>query len=369
MFVLVAAAAVAAGCSSSGGSNAGTSGPSDSATAGQSSASAAATGGADSGGSFTTETLGTVSNLMHTDEYVAAQEGFYAENGLDVKIKIFASGSDVTKALKAGTIKYGSASTTAVPPARAAGVPLKLLVGGMNDASSALYDGPLGIIGRTDRGITDQASSLKGKKIGVLTGSTTEQYLRLYLEKNGMTEKDVTLVNLQVPDHPVSLQQGDVDAVVSWEPYVTQEVRGLGSKAVTVSRGEGLLGYVIGLGVLDPTLQSSKAELVKFVSAVAEANAFIRKNPQKAAEDAANYLPGVDVSAAADAIQNHLKWDPRLSACTQKAMKNGAAELFKSGKVTQDFSVSDLMDTSIIAEVEKAHPEWFADLPPAPTSC
>ena len=306
---------------------------------------------------------------MHTDEYVAAQEGFYAENGLDVKIKIFASGSDVTKALKAGTIRYGSASTTAVPPARAAGVPLKLLVGGMNDATSALYDGPLGIIGRSDRGITTQASSLKGKKIGVLTGSTTEQYLRLYLEKNGMSEKDVTVVNLQVPDHPVSLEQGDVDAVVSWEPYVTQEVRGLGSKAVTVSRGEGLLGYVIGLGVLDPTLQSNRAELVKFVSAVAEANAFIRKNPQKAAQDAANYLPGVDVSAAADAIQNHLKWDPRLSACTQKAMKQGADELFKSGKVTQDFSVSDLMDTSIIQEVEKAHPEWFADLPAAPASC
>ena len=349
---LAAAAAVIAGCGSSG-----------TGTGGSNSAPAS------SGAGFATETLGTVSNLMHTDEYVAAQEGFYAQNGLNVKIKIFDSGSDVTKAMQAGTVKFGSASTTAVPAARAAGVPLKLLVGGMNDATSSLYDGPLGIVGRADRGITTKASSLKGKRIGVLLGSTTEQYLRLYLEKNGMTEKDVTLVNLQVPNHPVSLKQGDVDAVASWEPYVSQEISELGSNAVIVSRGEGLLGYIVGLGVLDPTLQNNRALVLKFVTAVAEADAFIRKNPQKAAQDSANYLPGLNVNMAADAIKNHMKWDPRLSVCTQTAVKEGAGELFKAGQITTNVPLAAMMDTSIIGQVEKAHPAWFADLPPAPASC
>jgi ABC-type nitrate/sulfonate/bicarbonate transport system substrate-binding protein len=306
---------------------------------------------------------------MHTDEYVAGQEGFYAEQGLNVKIKIFESGSDVTKAMKAGTVQFGSASTTAVPPARAAGVPLKLVVGGMNDATSTRYDGPLAIIGRTDRGITTKASSLKGKRIGMLTGSTTEQYLQLYLAKNGMTEKDVKLVNLQVPDHPVSIQQGDVDAVISWEPYVTQEISELGSNAVVVSRGQPLLGYIVGMGVLDPTLTADRAEVLKFVTAVAEADAFIRKNPLKAAQDAAVYLPGLNVNAAADAIKNHLKWDPRLSTCTQKAMKAGDDQQFKAGEITTDVPLADLMDTSVIAQVQKAHPAWFADLPPVPASC
>src|SRR5215471_4388846 len=234
---LAAAAAVIAGCGT--------------ATGGSSSPPA---GAASSGGGFVTATFGTVSNLMHTEEYVAAQEGFFAQQGLNVKLKIFDSGSDVNKAFQAGTIQFGSSSTTAVPSARAAGLPLTMVVAGMNDATSTSYDGPLGIIGRADHGITAKASSLKGKRIGVLLGSTTEQYLRLYLEKNGMTEKDVTLVNLQVPDHPVSLQQGDIDAAASWEPYVTQEISELGPKAVVMSRGEGLLGYTVGMGVLDPTL-------------------------------------------------------------------------------------------------------------------
>src|SRR5215472_11469192 len=246
------AAAVIAGCGSSG--DTGGSSP-------------APTGAANSGSGFVTAAFGTVSNLMHTEEYVAAQEGFFAQQGLNVKIKIFESGSDVNKAFQAGTIQYGSSSTTAVPSARAAGLPLTMVVAGMNDATSTSYDGPLGIVGRADHGITTKASSLKGKKIGVLLGSTTEQYLRLYLEKNGMTEKDVTLVNLQVPDHPVSLKQGDVDAVASWEPYVSQEISELGSNAVVVSRGEGLLGYIVGLGVLDPTLQNNRALVLKFVTA------------------------------------------------------------------------------------------------------
>jgi ABC-type nitrate/sulfonate/bicarbonate transport system substrate-binding protein len=109
--------------------------------------------------------------------------------------------------------------------------------------------------------------------------------------------------------------------------------------------------------------------VVKFVTAVAEADAFVRKNPQKAAQDAAAYLTGLNVAQAADAIKNHLKWDPRLSTCTQQAMQEGADELFTSGQITKKIPLPDLMNTSIIAQVEQAHPAWFADLPPVPASC
>jgi ABC-type nitrate/sulfonate/bicarbonate transport system substrate-binding protein len=109
--------------------------------------------------------------------------------------------------------------------------------------------------------------------------------------------------------------------------------------------------------------------VVKFVTAVAEADAFVRKNPQKAAQDAAAYLTGLNVTQAAGAIKNHLKWDPRLSACTEKAMQEGANELFKSGQITKEIPLADLMTTSIITQVEQAHPAWFADLPPVPAGC
>lgn len=328
-------------------------------------------GGQPSGGQqkFAKAVFGSVSNLMHTPEYVAVQKGFYAQNGLNVQLKIFSSGSDVTKALKAGTVDFGSASTTSVQPARAAGVPLKLLGGEMNDATSAEYDGPLGIIGRKDRGITSDPSSLEGKKIGSLAGSTTQDYLRLFLQKHHMTEKDVHVVNLDVPDHPVSLKQGDVDAVVSWEPYVSQEVKELGGNAVTVSRGDPLVGYVIGMGALDSSIASKKATVQKFVAAMAEADWYIRQHPDQAAAAAANYLQGLDVGLATEAIRNHAKWDPRISPCTEKAVDKATHDLAKSGEITKVMPVNQLVDTSFIDNVEKQHPEWFKDLPPLPKTC
>jgi len=43
-----------------------------------------------------------VNNLFSTPAFVAAENGYWAQQGLNVKIKLTASGSQVTKALQAG---------------------------------------------------------------------------------------------------------------------------------------------------------------------------------------------------------------------------------------------------------------------------
>lgn len=328
-------------------------------------------GGGQAGGGpkqFDKVVMGTVSNMMHTGEYVALEKGFYAENGLDVKLKIFASGSDLNKALAAGDIQFGTASTTSVPASRAAGLLTRLVGPVMNDATTVDYAGPLGIVGRKDRGITSDPSSLKGKRIGVLTGSTTETYLQLFLKAHGMKPGDVKEVNLDVPDHPVSLKQGDVDAAASWEPYVQQEVTELGSNAAVVSRGDPLLGYIIGVGATDKTIQD-KAILTKFVSAIAEADQYLRRHPQQGAVVASHFIKGLDIKDATEALRSHLKFDPRISGCTKKAFAEGAKSLVKAGEIKQAPPVDDMLSPEIVAAVEKQHPDWFSDLPPIPDSC
>ena len=314
--------------------------------------------------------LGTVSNLLHTPAYVAVQKGFFAENGLNVELKLFGSGSDASKALQAGTVQFNTISTTSIASARNAGLNVKLIVSEMNDATTANYTGPLGIVARADSGIkAGDAASLKGKKVAVLTGSTTQQYFDLYLEANGMTEKDVKLVNLPVGDHPVSLKQGDVDAAVSWEPYVAQAIRELGSEAVVVSRGEPLMGYILGVAATDEYIGADKGVLEKFAAAIAQADWFARNNPEEATDAAANYLPGVDRADILDAITNHLKFDPRLSPCVTTAFEETSASMFKSGKIDADIPAADMIAPKYMEAVEKAHPDWFADLPPLDATC
>jgi len=329
-----------------------------------------ASGAASAGdGKFQKVTLGSVSNLMHTAEYVAVEKGYYAQNGLDVKFKLYSSGSDLNKALAAGDIQFGTASPTSVPASRAAGLKTRLVGPAMNDATSATYAGPLGIVGRTDKGVKARdAASLKGKRIGVLTGSTTEEYLRLYLEKNGMKKGDVKLVNLEVPDHPVSLKQGDVDAVASWEPFVTQAVREQGGKAAVVSRGDPLLGYVIGVGATDKTI-TERPLLKKFVTALAQANQYLRDNPEEGAKVATGFIKGLNVKDASEAMKNHLRFDPRISSCTADAFDQAAKGLVEAGEIKTAPPRDEQISGDIVAEVEKEHPKWFSDLPPIPAKC
>lgn len=329
-----------------------------------------AKGSGDNSTEFTTVTLGTVSNLQHAGEYVAVQEGFYAANGLDVKLQVFATGSDANKALKAGSVQFGPAGSSSIPPARNSGLLIRLISGGMNDATSATYSGPLGIVGRSDHGITKDPESLRGKKIGVAVGSATEIYLRLFLASHNMTLDDVKVVNLGVPLHPVSLKQGDVDAIASWDPYVAQAIGSLGDKSVTVVRDEpDLYGYIIGVSALESTIKSNPEVLQKMVNALAQADAFIRQNPDKAAQDALSYLPGLDVKVATEAIKSFSKWDPRISACTETAMKASADDLLATGTIDKAIPAADLVDSSFIEQTEKEHPEWFSDLPPVPATC
>jgi ABC-type nitrate/sulfonate/bicarbonate transport system substrate-binding protein len=325
---------------------------------------------ASSGQSFERAVLASVNNMMHVPEFVAVEKGFFAEHQLDVKLTILSSGSDVLKALESGDAEFGGASNTATPSARNAGVPSTLVAPAMNDATTDTYAGPLGIVGRKDRGIrADDPDSLKGKRIAVLEGSTNQAYLRLLLREHGLKESDIKQVPLDTADHPVSLRRGDVDAASSWEPYVSQQVRELGSNAAVVSRGEPLLGYTIGVGSLDSVVKAKPEVLKRFAEGIAQANAYIRKHPAEAAKAATSFLKGLDERDAREAIDNHLAFDPRISKCTQQLFVDSARDLKQLGEIDRVPAGADMVEPSIMQEVEKEHPEWFSDLPPIPEKC
>src|SRR5581483_8249406 len=59
---------------------------------------------------------------------------------------------------------------------------------------------------------------LKGKKIGIEEGFVEHLMLLKGLEQNGMTEKDVKLVNTKTNETPQVLGSGQVDAIGAWQP-------------------------------------------------------------------------------------------------------------------------------------------------------
>ena len=310
-----------------------------------------------------------VNNLFSTPAFVAAENGYWAQQGLNVKIKLTASGRQVTQALQAGEAQFGHAAlSTTVASARAGG---NMLTGVMPYFNAAEYIalGGRAIIGRKDRGI-DAANpkSMEGKKIGYLRGSTNDVYLRQWFKKNKLDISKSTLINLPVEDMPISVTQGDVDAVVPWEPYSAQAIRQLGPNAAIVSRAEeGLVSDVVGVVAHQDWISKNYDLLEKFSTGVAQAAQFIRQNPRKAAEIDARYIDGMNIEDAVEGFKT-LHWDPRMSVCTIEGTVAAGNGMIKDGLIKQNkpFVASDFIDMTVLDRVQLKHPELFSDLPPLP---
>lgn len=111
-------------------------------------------------------------------------------------------------------------------------------------------------------GIKDVAS-LKGKKIGVEVGFVSHLLLLDALEKVGLSESDVELVNVPTNETPQVLASGDVDAIVAWQPSSGQALDQVpGSKAVYTSKDAPGLIYDV-LAVSPSSYASRKADWEK----------------------------------------------------------------------------------------------------------
>jgi ABC-type nitrate/sulfonate/bicarbonate transport system substrate-binding protein len=67
-----------------------------------------------------------VNNLFSTPAYVAAENGYWAKQGLDVAVKLTSSGRAVVQAVQAGDAQFGHAAlSTTIASARASGNLLK----------------------------------------------------------------------------------------------------------------------------------------------------------------------------------------------------------------------------------------------------
>lgn len=65
---------------------------------------------------------------------------------------------------------------------------------------------------------------LKGKTIGVSINQTAHYLLMQALKSEGLTDTDVNLINMTSSDAGVSFISGDLDAAVTWEPYLSNAI-------------------------------------------------------------------------------------------------------------------------------------------------
>jgi len=303
-------------------------------------------------------------NFGHLPMFIGAEKGFFAKHGVDAKMLVVDTGTDMVNAMHDGRAQIGDMSTTTYLKAVHAGEPFKVIGLIMNDATRDNADDPLAIVTKKGRGIEPaKISDLKGKKIGLARGQTSDEYFKMVLRRAKMKYEDLTIENIwsQFGLAP-ALAEGKVDAVVSWEPYVTQVLTQVPDSYLVI-RGGQHMSYVMVATAHGPTVES-KPQLVKAIAAgLAQSSHFTRNNRDEAVEIFAKWVPGTDLAIGKKAVRN-IHFDPRLSPNVLRAFENAEDEvLINTLPGAPRLDVPSLFRPHFMAEVEKEHPEYFADLP------
>ena len=220
-----------------------------------------------------------VNNLFSTPAYVAAENGYWANQGLDVAVKLTSSGRAVVQAVQAGDAQ------SATRPCRRPSHP-RARAGTCSRASSPITTPPTNRQGWRARHHRPQGprhrggkSEIHGRKEDRAPHRLNQRvYLREWFRKNNLDISKSQLVSVPVENMPITIAQGLVDAIAPWEPYQSQAIRELGPNAVVVSRGaEGLVADTIGAVAQEDWIKKNYDFIEKFATGIAEATLFVRK--------------------------------------------------------------------------------------------
>ena len=218
-------------------------------------------------------TIGVGSGLFLSAIWIAENKGYFQEENLDLTIKKFASG----KASLLNMLDGGVDISTSAP------TPLVFTSFDRNDflifATFAYSDDNIKVIANKDKGI-NAAKDLKGKRIGIVSGSSTDFFLATYLAYNGLSESDIELINISPSNLPNALYSGEVDTIAIWEPYAYNAQKLLGDKAMRLQSSE-IYRETFNLTVMRDFAQESPDVLKRLLKAIIRATTFINANREE----------------------------------------------------------------------------------------
>ena len=275
--------------------------------------------------------------------FVAQDKGFFKDEGLDVQTKSFSSPGDGLAPLVAGSLDAHLSTADSVLTVLDK-APGQLKVVYLTDTSA----GADAILAKKE--IAD-IKGMKGKKVAATLGQCNQLLLEKALEKAGLTDKDIQLVNMNPDDAGAAFSAGKVDVAVTWEPWITK-ISGEKKGHVIFSSKETPNLILDVLAISSRTAKSKAPETKAFLRALNRGYDFVQKNPDEAAAIAGKALEQKpdEVKAMLPKV-NLYSGKQNLQVLAGPAAKASAqvAQFFKDKKVNETLvDVNTLYDASYL---------------------
>jgi sulfonate transport system substrate-binding protein len=275
---------------------------------------------------------------------LAKAKGFFEEefgkDGTEVSYSLFVAGPPMVEALSGDRLDIANLGPLPAISARSSGIDVKAVGRAYSDD---LY---YGLLVRPDSSISS-VKDLAGKKIGVQVGSGAHLFLMLLLQQNGLKNSDVNVVNLPTSDHQTALATGNVDAVATWQPFVsTIELSKAGKVLANSKNVIQTVGVYLarnGFGQKDPAL------VERFLKVHQKATDYLKNNPDEAFAiiSKESKLP---VEAVAKSVQT-IDWGLQITEDDVKTLLQAKNYLKDTNVLKKDFDINELVDRKYLNNI------------------
>ena len=273
---------------------------------------------------------------------LASQAGIFKKNGLDVTLKKIPQ-KDRHLAIASGDIQCAATTVETWISWNANGVATKQIF---------QLDKSYGADGMVTRNNIASIKDLKGKTVAASAPGTAPYFtLAWMLKKNGLSVKDVTVVNLEPAAAAQAFVSGQNDAAMTYEPYLST-VRAAPDKGRIIATTLDYPMIMDTFGCTPKFLADNPKAAKALADSYFEAVAIIEKDQAKSYE-----IMGADVKQSGEQFGNsakYLRWQDRAAnqkffAGEWQAFTKEAADLLLDiGIIKSVPKVEDLVDTSFI---------------------
>ncbi len=286
--------------------------------------------------------------------YVAQAEGFFEEEGLEVTVFSNSAGKESLKDLYEGKVDI----------AHVAEIPVVFALSGLephsnNDVSLKIFTGLIytsnsqKIIARRDHGI-NEPQDLNGKKVGLYSETTSEYFFDTFLLEHGLREENIERVNIDITEHYKALKNGQVDAVVSWEPYASEILRKLNENTLKLNS---VLGHsTLWMATSSETfIRKHPDTIVKYLRALKKSQDYIQRNREETQK-----LIAKNTNTSLEIIRNiwdSIDYEISIGERMLYLLNQQQRWLVQEEHVDDSTKLSEISDAIYLEALEEVYPE------------
>jgi len=213
---------------------------------------------------------------------IANEQGYFTEQGVDITFKELIGGPLTAKAMFRGEADMATSSETVVMFNSFERDDFAIA------ASFVESDNDVKIITTRQSGIR-KLEDLAGRRVGTIVGSSAQFFLDHTMLMGGVSTEGMDTLGIKPENTVKVLRSGEVDAVVSWEPFVHLALQELDGEGVIVPH-ENLYTETFNLLVMRDWAKKNQKALQAVIRALIKASHYIEMNPDQAQILVANYL-------------------------------------------------------------------------------